>query len=71
MARHRVLAKDLAGFIGISSNAISNLRKSDNMPRVDGERLEQLCVGITRLSKIGQKVTPYDLIEYLEDEYES
>ncbi len=68
MARHRVLAKDLADFIGISSNAVSNLRKSDNMPRVDGERLEQLCVGITKLSKIGQKVTPYDLIEYLEDE---
>jgi len=68
MARHRVLAKDLADFIGVSRNAMSTLKKSDNMPRVDGERLEQLCIGITRLSKIGEKVTPYDLIEYIEDE---
>ncbi|MGA1133298.1 MAG: helix-turn-helix domain-containing protein [Prochlorotrichaceae cyanobacterium] len=68
MARYRVLAKDLADFIGVSSNVISNLRKSDNMPRLDGERLEQLCIGITKLSKIGANVTPYDLIAYLEDE---
>lgn len=68
MARHRVLAKDLADFIGVSRNAMSDLKKSENMPRVNGERLEQLCAGITKLSRIGEKVTPYDLIEYIEDE---
>ncbi|WP_256478845.1 helix-turn-helix domain-containing protein [Chroococcidiopsis sp. CCMEE 29] len=68
MARHRVLAKDLADFIGVSRNAMSALKKSESIPRVDGERLEQLCIGITKLSKIGEKVTPYDLIEYIEDE---
>lgn len=68
MARHRVLAKDLADFIGVSRNAMSALKKSESMPRVDGERLEQLCAGIKKLSKIGEKVTPYDLIEYIEDE---
>ncbi len=68
MARHRVLAKDLADFVGISKNAMSALRKSDSMPRIDGKRLEQLCVGITQLSKIGEKVTPYDLLEYIEAE---
>lgn len=69
MAKHRVLAKDLAEFIGVSSNAISNLKKSEDMPRVDGKRLEQLCVGITKLSKIGGNITPHDLIEYMpEDE---
>jgi len=67
MARHRVLAKDLADFIGVSRNAMSTLKKSESLPRVDGNRLEQLCIGITKLSKIGEKVTPYDLIEYIED----
>ncbi len=47
---------------------MSALKKSESIPRVDGERLEQLCIGITKLSKIGEKVTPYDLIEYIEDE---
>jgi DNA-binding Xre family transcriptional regulator len=68
MARHRVLAKDLADFVGISRNAISNLKKFDTIPRVDGKKLEQLCIGITALSKIGERVTPYDLIEYIAED---
>jgi putative transcriptional regulator len=65
MARHRVTGKSLAEFLGISTNAMSSLRKAQAMPRIDGERLEQLCIGITRLSKIGEKVLPYDLLEYV------
>lgn len=65
MARHRVQAKDLAAFLNISDNAISNLRKAEVMPRIDGNRLEQLCVGISKLSKIGGRVSPYDLLEYI------
>jgi putative transcriptional regulator len=68
MARHRVSAKDLADFLHVSDNAVSNLRKAEVMPRIDGNRLEQICVGITKLSKISEKVTPYDLLEYIPEE---
>lgn len=68
MARHRVPAKDLAGLLGISKNAVSNLRNSEVMPRIDGKRLEELCVGVSKLSKIGEVVTPYDLLEYVPQE---
>jgi putative transcriptional regulator len=68
MARHRVAAKDLAEFMDISTNAVSGLRKAETMPRIDGERLEQICIAVTRLSKIGEPVTPYDLLEYIPEE---
>jgi putative transcriptional regulator len=65
MARHRVAAKDLAKLLGVSNNAISNLRNADVMPRIDGTRLEQICVAISRLSRLGDPVSPHDLIEYV------
>lgn len=65
MARHRVLAKDLADFLGISRNAVSALRKAETMPEIGGDRWEQVCSGINALSKIGETITPFDLIEYL------
>jgi putative transcriptional regulator len=68
MARHRVAAKDLAEFLHLSDNAVSNLRKAEVMPRIDGNRLEQICIGITKLSKIAEKVTPYDLLEYIPED---
>jgi putative transcriptional regulator len=68
MARHRVPAKDLAEFLSISDNAVSNLRKAEVMPRIDGNRLEQICIGISKLSKIGDKVSPYDLLEYIPED---
>lgn len=68
MARHRVAAKDLAEYMNISTNAVSSLRRAETMPRIDGERLEQICVAVTRLSKIGESVTPYDLLEYIPED---
>jgi putative transcriptional regulator len=70
MARHRVQAKDLADYLGVSDNAVSSLRKAEVMPRIDGNRLEQICVGITRLSKINERVGPYDLLEYIPEDLE-
>ncbi|MBW4421944.1 MAG: hypothetical protein KME13_22465 [Myxacorys californica WJT36-NPBG1] len=40
------------------------------MPRIDGNRLEKICVGITQLSKIGGAVSPYDLLEYIPEDLE-
>jgi putative transcriptional regulator len=68
MARHRVQAKELAEFLAISNNAVSSLRGAKEMPRLDGKKLEKICTGITHLSKIGEKVTPYDLLEYIPEE---
>ena len=65
MARHRVLAKQLAIDMNTSDNAISNLRRAESMPRIDGKKFDRLCASLTRLSKIREPVTPYDLIEYL------
>lgn len=65
MARHRVLGKDLASFLGISTNAVSALRKAGIMPEIGGDRWEQVCTGINSLSKIGEVITPFDLVEYI------
>jgi putative transcriptional regulator len=64
MARHRVKGKDLASFLGISANAMSSLRNALVMPEIGGDRWEQICVGINALSKTGETITPFDLIEY-------
>ena len=65
MARHRVLAKDLADRMSISRNAVSALRKAEKMPEIGGDRWEQVCAAINALSKIGETITPLDLIEYI------
>ncbi len=68
MARHRIKGGDLAEFMGVSDNAISNLRKARTMPRIDGERLNQLCNGLNELAKAPDRIiTPTDLIEYTFD----
>ncbi len=67
MARHRVLAKDLAEYLKISPTAVSGLRKAEVMPRIDGYRLEGLTRGINDLSTLEEQITPYDLIEWIPD----
>ncbi|BAZ37554.1 hypothetical protein NIES4101_34770 [Calothrix sp. NIES-4101] len=68
MARHRVKGKDLAEYLGVSANAISGLRKAETMPEIGGQRWEHICLGINQLSKIGEVISPLDLIEYIPDE---
>ncbi len=68
MARHRVKGKDLANFLGISTNAVSSLRTADVMPGIGGDRWEQICRGINELSVSGERITPFDLIEYIPQE---
>jgi putative transcriptional regulator len=68
MARHRVKGKDLAEYLGVSANAISGLRKAEIMPEIGGQRWENICLGINKLSKIGEIISPLDLIEYIPGE---
>lgn len=66
MARYNVKAIDLAREMGVSNNAVSNLRKADTMPRIDGETLNKICLSLQRLSR--EDVTISDLVEFIPDE---
>lgn len=66
MARYRVKGVDLAEEMGISTNSISNLRKADTLPRIDGHTLNSLCMSLRRLSRAD--ITSADLIEFVVDE---
>ena len=68
MARHRVKGKDLANYLGISANSVSSLKRAEVMPEIGGERWEQICEAINELSHLDEKCTPFDLIEYVENE---
>lgn len=63
MARHRVSGTELAAELGISNNAVYALCKHDKMPRINGSRLDEIAAALTRLSRIGEKVSGVDLLE--------
>ena len=63
MARHSVSGKELADELGISTNAVSALKSAKTMPRINGERLDQIAAALTRLSRIDEKVRGIDLLE--------
>ncbi len=68
MARYHIKAVDLAKEMGISANAISNLRKSDTMPRLDGDSLNKLCNALNKLGlNLDGEITPITLIDYTRD----
>jgi putative transcriptional regulator len=68
MARHRVKGKDLADYLGISPNSVSLLKKATVFPEIGGERWEQICAGINELSQIDELITPFDMVEYVENQ---
>ena len=68
MARYKIKAIDLAQAMGLSANSVSNLRKSDTMPRIDGDSLNRLCNCLNKLAlDLDQEITPVTLIEYHRD----
>lgn len=62
MARYKIRGVDLAKYLNVRANAVSTLKNADTMPRIDGEKLDQICHGLTILS--GAEVRPSDLIEF-------
>jgi|JI8StandDraft_2_1071088.scaffolds.fasta_scaffold78984_3 putative transcriptional regulator len=64
MARHRVSGKALADELGISTNAVSALRTAETMPKINGDRLDQIAAALTKLSELGETVRGVDLLEY-------
>jgi putative transcriptional regulator len=63
LARHKIKSVELAKELGISTNAMSGLKRADTMPRIDGDRLDELAAAITKLSKIGESIRGVDLLE--------
>lgn len=68
MAKHRVKGRELADYLGISANSVSALKNAYEMPEIGGRRWEQISAAINDLSRIGEVITPFDLIEYIPDE---
>lgn len=68
MAKHNIKGKDLAEKLDISANAVSALRNSKTMPRLDGVALNSLCNALNVLAEdLDKKITPADLLDYTQD----
>lgn len=68
MARYRIKGGDLAAYMGVSDNAISNLKNAKTMPRLTGDKLNTLCNGLNELAQDKERdITPADLIDYVAD----
>ncbi len=60
MADRQMTNRALAELVGMHETSISNMKRRDDMPRIDGVLLNGLCVAL--------KCTPYDLIFYSADD---
>jgi DNA-binding Xre family transcriptional regulator len=68
MARYDIKAIDLAKEMKLSANAVSNLRRSNTMPRLDGDSLNRLCNALNELAiGLDDEITPITLISYVRD----
>lgn len=66
MARHNIKGKVLAMELGLSTNAVSNLKTAKTMPQLTGEKLDQLCNALNKVRNRDEGlITPNDLIEYI------
>jgi DNA-binding Xre family transcriptional regulator len=63
MSRHRVTNKELSDHLKVRPNTISDLKRSTTLPRIGGEKLDELAAAIATLSKIGEPVRGIDLLE--------
>ena len=64
MARYRISGVDLAQELGVTRQAVSNMKNRAQMPRMDGQQLDQLCEALSKLS--GKQITVADLLEWEE-----
>lgn len=69
MARYRITGKALAEELDMTEASVSNLKNSQTIPRIDGERIEQLCEALNKLAKA--KIRFADLYEEIADNFNS
>jgi DNA-binding Xre family transcriptional regulator len=64
MDSHNISATSLAEKLGVSKNAVSNLRGVE-MPRINGDRLNSLVLALNALRRANTDlITPADLIQF-------
>jgi len=63
MARHRISNKELAAYLDMRPNSITDLKRAESMPRINGEQLDRIAAAVTALSKIGESIKGIDLLE--------
>ena len=64
MARYKVTSRALASTLKLSATAISNMKNSDHLPELGSDRICQVSNALTELT--GTKITPFDLMEFIE-----
>lgn len=63
----RVTNKELGAELGRHETSVSRLRSSDEMPRLDGNSLNSLCVALTLISRkrgMADVIGPADLFDF-------
>lgn len=66
MARYNITGVALAKELNLTTVAISNMRQSNTIPRIDGNRIKELTEALSKLAET--KITFYDLFEETEKE---
>ena len=51
MARYRITGAALARELQVRDATVSNLRTSESMPRINGEKIEELTTALTKLAE--------------------
>ncbi|NEP56833.1 MAG: helix-turn-helix domain-containing protein [Symploca sp. SIO2G7] len=67
MAKHRVTGRELSKVIGRTESAITKLKGAKELPRLSGNDLEKLLLGIERLADedtLTRPLTITDLVEW-------
>ena len=65
MARYDITNIDLAEELGVRKASVSNWRTSKTLPRLGGERFDEICKALSKLA--GRKIRFSDLFEEVEE----
>jgi putative transcriptional regulator len=71
MARGKITNRELAQELGRHEGSISRMKNAEQMPRIDGVELNDLCTALTRLfhsrGAVSVVITHKTLLEYFPD----
>lgn len=71
LQRYRVKPSELADYMGVRRNTITDLVKHEVLPKIGGDRIDAIAEAINALSKRRKKVRGIDLIFDSEKESQS
>lgn len=64
MADHDIKGIDLAELMGVSDEAVSRMRRRDDMPAIGGEALSGLLDSLNHLRRGDAEISLNDLVQY-------